>query len=792
MDQWPVVPPSGKARDLTTFEFAWGQRHIMIHYARRLRWIGLVALLLVAQLAIGRNAARAGVTSEEVEHAIRAGTRFLIERQRRDGSWPDVAGNAPTGTTGLITLALLTAGEKPDLPVIQRALGFLRQFGPQQLNSTYAISLQTMVFAAADPERDRARIVANVDWLERAQHKLVKGEFWPGNWTYNQLRAPGDNSNTQYALLGLNAAAEAGILVRPEVWSLSRIYFEQYQNRDGGWGYTPRVRQSTGSMTCAGLASLIIAGSKPFQSAERVDGDKIHGCGEGGFDPHVLRGINWIANHFTVDENFGHGQQWKHYYLYGLERAGRLAGVRFFGQNDWYRLGADELVRTQNKLGGFWGGAGQEAGLLATSFAVLFLAKGRAPVLINKLAHLPVGDWNNDADDVRNLVNIVSHDWKNLLTWQVIDPNIATVSDMLQAPIAFFNGHHSPVFPVPARKNLRDFVDQGGFIFADACCGNLEFDGGFRRLIKEVFPEEEYQLKKLPPDHPIWRSKHILSPEIHPLWGIEHGCRTVVIYSPKDLSCYWNQSERGPTNPAVLKAIKIGQNVIDYATGREMPADKLTIHEVHRFKPDAPQRGALRIAKLKHSGEWNIAAQAIPNLMDVLRRPPLSYNVVNTQKELFPTDPSLIYYPLVYIHGRAAITFNTDEMQALRQHLEPGGGTLFADAACGSAAFDASFRHFVAQLLPDHPLVPIPRDDALMTDKVGFDLKDVQYTQAAGGHRDYPQLEGVKLNEHWAIIYSKFDIGCALERHTGLDCKGYTHASAVKIAANVVINSTLP
>jgi len=147
---------------------------------------------------------------------------------------------------------------------------------------------------------------------------------------------------------------------------------------------------------------------------------------------------------------------------------------------------------------------------------------------------------------------------------------------------------------------------------------------------------------------------------------------------------------------------------------------------------------------------------------------------------------------LIYIHGRAAWSFNKDDLYALRQHLEPGGGTVFADAACGSAAFDASFRRFVAQLLPNNPMVPIPRDDELYTNKIGFDLGKVQYTNAAGGGRAHPQLEGVKINDHWAIIYSKFDIGCALERHTGMDCKGYTHESAVKIAANIVIYSTLP
>ncbi len=110
--------------------------------------------------------------------------------------------------------------------------------------------------------------------------------------------------------------------------------------------------------------------------------------------------------------------------------------------------------------------------------------------------------------------------------------------------------------------------------------------------MKEIFPEEEYKLRPLSEDHPVWRAKHMLTPDIHPLWGIEHGCRTVVIYSPTDLSCYWNQSERSPTNTGVIKAIKVGQNVIDYATGREMPADKLTVREVHNFKADAAQAEA--------------------------------------------------------------------------------------------------------------------------------------------------------------------------------------------------------
>ena len=75
---------------------------------------------------------------------------------------------------------------------------------------------------------------------------------------------------------------------------------------------------------------------------------------------------------------------------------------------------------------------------------------------------------------------------------------------------------------------------------------------------------------------------------------------------------------------------------------------------------------------------------------------------------------------------------------------------------------------------------------------MGYDLSDVQYSKAAGSGVGLPHLEGVKIDGHWAVIYSKFDIGCALERPQGIECKGYVHESAVRVAANIVLYSTLP
>ena len=433
----------------------------MVCSAGRRYSIGFIVVSLAVQPGFLQGAARADVTAAEVERALELGVKFLRDAQQADGSWPDGA-NVHTGTTSLAVLALLSAGAKIDSLPIQRALTFLRGVDAPKLNSTYALALQTMVFAAAEPDRDRARIVANAEWLMRTQHKDPGRDRWPGNWTYaDQFPQPGDNSNSQYALLGLNAASEAGIPVKPEVWDIARRYFEVFQNRDGGWGYTPLNRGSTGSMTSGGIASLIICGSREFQSSEALEGETIHQCGEGELDPHLSRAINWLARNFHVHKNLGYGQQYKIYYLYALERAGRLAGLRYFGQNDWYRLGALELLRTQQKVGGFWEGPGEPA-LVATSFAVLFLAKGRAPVLINKLSHLPEDDWNKDADDVRNIVSVVSHDWKSLLTWQVVDPNTATVEDLCRHPSHFSTATRRRCFQLPRRQSsANSSIEEG-------------------------------------------------------------------------------------------------------------------------------------------------------------------------------------------------------------------------------------------------------------------------------------------------------------------------------------------
>src|ERR1700687_2009431 len=74
---------------------------------------------------------------ERVKEAIDSAKASLRQSQNDDGSWPNVAlGGDPTG---LCTLALLNAGERPDSKAIQRALAHIRK---RPLRHTYEVSLE--------------------------------------------------------------------------------------------------------------------------------------------------------------------------------------------------------------------------------------------------------------------------------------------------------------------------------------------------------------------------------------------------------------------------------------------------------------------------------------------------------------------------------------------------------------------------------------------------------------------------------------------------------------------------
>jgi len=764
------------------------------------------------------RADEAGVSSEQIQRAIEKARDWLEREQEADGSWECAMRTQDTrvGATALVMLALANAGMRAEEPALRKSLDWLRRQEPEE---TYSVALQTLVLAMLAPAADRAIIQRNVGWLEQTQ---VAAGPAAGSWSYGKGKGTGDNSNSQFALLALHEAARAGAKVKPDVWMKAQQYWVSCANADGSWGYTIGNVAGTGSMTCAGIASVWMTAEQLGTPDAQAARDTVSCCG-GGSSPKVLeRGLDWLGKRFSVRENPGGGQTWHFYYLYGLERVGRFTARRFIGHADWYLEGARVLVESQDQLSGGFRGGRIEDPIVATSFALLFLAKGRRPVLVAKSRHDPGTDWNRHGHDIAHLVEHVEGQWKKDypagLSWHVVDTPAATLDDLRQAPVLWLSGRAAFNLGPDAGQQLRRYIDEGGFVFAEACCpASDEFDRRFRQLVGEIFPEPEYALHLLPPEHPAWHAEAVVPPELHrPLLGVDYGCRTCLIYVPPtdldrgspampSLSCLWEIG--GPARrslaPAIQRevdaALAIGANVLAYATNRELKSkDQLFAIERPPAGPaDRFERGQITIGKLRHGGMCDAAPAALANILRAAGRE-LGVRVDDTPDQIDPADPRLFDHHLVFMHGRQGFAFPQPARERLRQFFERGG-MLLADSVCAAGRFTAAFRAEIAAVLPAHRLEEIPASDPLFTSTEygGFDVREVTLREPAGGdgplaarrRRVAPKLEGIRIGDRWAVIFSPYDISCALEKQNSLECTGYDRDDAEKIALNILLYS---
>lgn len=750
----------------------------------------------------------AEITAEQVQNAIRQGCDYLLNSQNGSGQWADMP-TYETGVTSLCTLALLNSGIEPTHPKIQKALDYLRG---KKLDKTYTVSLQTMALCAGDPRRDLPLIQENARWLERVQ---IKAGARAGSWSYGDMIG-GDNSNSQFAVLALHEAERVGAQIDPQTWRLAADYWKRIQEPNGSWGYQPGL-PSTGSMTAAGIAAWVICSDRVADPSARVENGAPQCCLPPTEDDVLDRAVKWMGRNFSVTRNPGQGGggMWHLYYLYGLERVGRLTANRMIGDHDWYREGAALLVSRQDPFSHNWQGQGhaEDQPDIATALSLLFLSKGRRPILVAKLKHGPGEDWNNHRTDMANITALAEKQWGLDLTWQNIDPHASNVEDLLQAPVLFLTGSKRPELNGLDRK-MRDYIDRGGFLFAEACCiDGSGFDAGLRQFLDRVFPEGEYKLRRIGPEHPLWRIDRLVRPEspyVGRLWTVEYGCRTCVVFSEVDLSCYWELSGQNrreklpePIQQRIDDAIAIGLNVFAYATNREPKGKEASFIATDAVNLDAlAARGVIRIAKLIHGGGCNDAPGALVNLLRTASQGELKLSISTTQFDVLPSDPSLNKFHLAFMHGRHDFRFTPAERENLRNYLQ-NGGMLFADSICASKEFSTAFRRELQLVLPNNKLERIPADHPIFTPvSGGFDIREVHRREPAAVQagqpirsrvqRVAPELEAITLDGRLAVIFSPYDISCALEQHEALQCRGYTREDAAKIGLNVLMYSLAP
>lgn len=192
-------------------------------------------------------------------------------------------------------------------------------------------------------------------------------------------RDQSDNSNTQFAILGLSAAHKHDLpLERSLALIVQRFHKSQLPN--GRWNYhyfsPPNPNQpGTPAMTGAGLLGLAVGLGLAADHAQRA-------TAAGRFeDPAIEKGFAFLGQHLgnptgTARPRSRNREAINLYFLWTVERCGVLYNRREIGGKDWYRWGA-ELILSHQRPDGSWAAGGYYGSLppLNTSFALLFLKR---------------------------------------------------------------------------------------------------------------------------------------------------------------------------------------------------------------------------------------------------------------------------------------------------------------------------------------------------------------------------------------------------------------------------------
>ena len=105
------------------------------------------------------------------------------------------------------------------------------------------------------------------------------------------------------------------------------------------------------------------------------------------------------------------------------------------------------------------------------------------------------------------------------------------------------------------------------------------------------------------------------------------------------------------------------------------------------------------------------------------------------------------------------------------------------------------------KMYPNHELKQIPVKHEIFQDVVGYQIDQVKLRELVPSTQNAtlrktvksipPFLEGIEIDGRYVVIYSRYDISCALENQASLACNGYEEADALKIAINIILYSML-
>jgi len=154
------------------------------------------------------------------------------------------------------------------------------------------------------------------------------------------------------------------------------------------------------------------------------------------------------------------------------------------------------------------------------------------------------------------------------------DPQIVTLSDfddMVRHPFVFMTSEGYFDLTETEQKNMREFLERGGFIHADDCVfeGQDRFFRTYNNWMAKMFPDNP--MRKIPYDHEIFHIYFDFPNGCPHMQGVNNGAyglfepgtgRIMTVNTPGDLHCGWMCRYWAPEKN--MSAIKMGINIIIY------------------------------------------------------------------------------------------------------------------------------------------------------------------------------------------------------------------------------------
>jgi hypothetical protein len=798
-----------------------------------------VCALTVAALTVraGSSSIAYAATPEQVDAAVLKAQTFLLsqmkdgncevvpEMNRVDPSPTDVAGWQWGGLTAVATYGILASGVKPTDPRIAPAIEWLAK---ARIQGHYASAMRAQVWTFLADKAARTNSAADFRLLLNGMHPADKDGAKQGFYPYYTMLpgSPGyppngdphgagirqprwfDRSVSQMSVLGMWACEQAGQDVPMLYWQIVDTAWRKAQRPDGGWNYVddPAHNATTATMTAAGVATLFITQDYLFRS------NRFEVCRGGLRNEWIDRGLAWI------DQNAGamvEGQvPHAHYALYGLERIGVASGRKYFGTTDWYKIGADHIVRTQ-AANGSW--TGEDGAIPDTVFCTLFLVRGRAPVVMSKLEYhngnepppaaaapasaapklsagaasvgrkgRQIDPWNERPRDAANFAHWASRQTEQYLNWQVVNLRVPSY-ELHDAPILYIAGSEALIFNDDELAKLRSFVEEGGLILGNADGGSDSFSKSFKALGQKLF--NKYEFRDLPANHSIfvdqlykttqWKTK----PKVI---GQSNGIRELMLLVPQaDLGRHWQMRADKTRN----EMFELMQNILFYAFDKSSLRKRGDTYIVE-MNPAAKVAPTVQVARLMvgdnpdpEPGGWRRLAAILNN----------DDKIGITISDIKLGEGNLAGNQIAHLTGTTKFTLTDPQKKELADFVA-AGGTLVVDAAGGSSDFANSAEHELATIFGTEPaklgvILPPTHEIFALLNAKPEDQRGALYRKFAISKRgalNVPRLRGIEKGGRIKVFYSAEDLSAGLVGEPVDGILGYSPEAATDIMRGIV------